>query len=953
MSAKTDSNAQYFDYKENIRDIGYIQDQGYLIVVNHIHNQWKVTTVSENIVQAKWVDTADPTSLLGKNINDLFDPLSAYAIISMIERSAHASLLNITSGISQARNFQLLRMRCKDESEELLCCSIVATADRETFILEIEGVEDIAYNMSIPNNRILQSGELVGRIRSCNSIASITSTFCDSVMEVIKGYDRGMVYRFGDDGSGEVIYEKVRDGRVVSSSYLHLRFPAEDIPQQARTMYLKNGIRFVYSVDGADSKLISDGSKVDLTMSSLRAVSKCHIQYLKNMRVISTLAIAIIIEGYLWGLYTFHSYTNPTKPNVEERIVLEMMGSISSMRIHACINEVNTNRKLELGKIMLSLPNMTNVHEFLQQYYLNILAIVDAHTIILFHDHENHSIFGDHSIIPTEEGYRKLCSLSKTNILLHLKSFSEGLNGDGAGVLFYHHQYVTIAFIRRSKVSDVRWGGQPDIPRDPKSAGRLQPRSSFLLYIEQGKKESRQWQTVDMELAQYAIDRITQYLHTELLTSFRLSLDQSNTECLEAIQSAKDNYEFFAHMSHELRTPFHGVISSLQILNSSGNSVGTQERKEIIESALECGKTMLRTLDDILTIAKSKNAADVVSAPFSIAKVVHGTKQIMKPIAEHKLIKFESRIGKLSVNKKILTEIEFKTLSLVGDEIRLGQLANNLTNNAIKFTPAEGSVRTTVHLLSSHGDVKQLWEMERSRYDHSHLVSGYDGRPSPTIPVNPSQVISNVTNLHPNHSDVFNVWFVFEVEDTGCGVKGDDLSAMFEAYKQLSSGVTKTFQGTGLGLHICKLHVDALNGEIGVASTDGKGTLFLFAIPMQLFDTSTKMDAISPLAMAIQSQPSVSSTVPSYPSVPYPQAMSPNPSTASLQAVELKEKIPSADGAIYVVVSDLVMSSFVSLMAPPSSCGVPRNWAAPQVNGVGTIIMYLDRHYHNVFVVGG
>lgn len=111
--------------------------------------------------------------------------------------SAHISFLNITSGISQARNFQLLRMRCKDESEELLCCSIVATADGETFILENEGVEDIAYNMSIPNNRILQSGELVGRIRSCTSIASVTATFCDSVMEVIRGYDRGMVYRWG------------------------------------------------------------------------------------------------------------------------------------------------------------------------------------------------------------------------------------------------------------------------------------------------------------------------------------------------------------------------------------------------------------------------------------------------------------------------------------------------------------------------------------------------------------------------------------------------------------------------------------------------------------------------------------------------------------------------------------------------------------------------------------
>jgi signal transduction histidine kinase len=63
---------------------------------------------------------------------------------------------------------------------------------------------------------------------------------------------------------------------------------------------------------------------------------------------------------------------------------------------------------------------------------------------------------------------------------------------------------------------------------------------------------------------------------------------------------------------------------------------------------------------------------------------------------------------------------------------------------------------------------------------------------------------------------------VLEVEDTGCGVSINDLKILFNAYQQVSTGVTKTFQGTGLGLHICKSNVEILNGIIVVGSTKDK-----------------------------------------------------------------------------------------------------------------------------------
>jgi len=850
------SGMEYFNYHEEINIIGRIQDIGHLMAIRRDNRQWSIIAFSDNIIKVDWINEKNASKLLTMTIAKLFDPATAYTIHSLIHRFQQPS--DISDGkmsASSGKNFQILRLGFKSSYEVLVCCSVLGTENPDILILEFEGVEYPLTDMSIPNNRILQSGELVGRIRSCNSIESVTSTFLDSVMEVLKGYDRGMIYRFGVDSSGDVIYEKIRAGSSVNSSYLNLRFPAEDIPPQARDIFVKTGVRFIYNVNGTDSKIISNYlDPIDLTMASLRGVSDCHLQYLRNMGIISSLSIAIVVEEKLWGLYILHSYTAPTKPNVEERIMIEMVGSITAMRIHSSIREIHSGRKLELGKVMLSLQTMKSVHEFLQINFKDLAHILWIHALVLFYDQETAFSFGDTTIIPTKEGYQKLCSISKMNTLLALHNFSEGLNGDGAGVLFYHHQYVTLAFIRKSKVCDIRWAGNPDVPNHPVVVERLQPRSSFLLYVEQGKLESLAWTSVDIELAQFAVDRITQHLHTDLLSSFRLSLDQSNSDCLEAIKSAKEHYEFFAHMSHELRTPFHGVMSSLQILSSGGKRLAEAEQMEIVESALVCGKTMLRILDDILTIAKSRNSVDVAKNPFLISKVVVGTKRMMSPIAEHKSITFESRLGKLIVENKQLTEIEFNSLVFVGDEIRIGQIVNNLTNNAIKFTSTNGSVTTTSHILSSIDDIWSLWDAEAQRFDHKFVTnhsrdSKSESNSSPSdsnASFKACEVISESSRkrARDNENTFVNdqkraktsgeVWFVFEIEDTGCGVDSEDLASMFEAYRQLSSGVSKTYQGTGLGLHICKLHIDSMHGILAVASSVGKGTLFLCAIPMNL-----------------------------------------------------------------------------------------------------------------------
>jgi len=185
-------------------------------------------------------------------------------------------------------------------------------------------------------------------LSKCWSIEEMAGLVCSRIMSETP-YDRGMVYRFdASDDSGEVIYETTRwdaSRCCREDSFLGLRFPASDIPRQARELFMKNTLRFVYDVQGNDyplypSKIRGDmigGGETekytDLSMCRLRGSSYIHLEYLRNMKVTSSLVIAIIVNKRLWGLYSFHGYRHPIRPSARSRFLCEM-ASVMTCEYH-------------------------------------------------------------------------------------------------------------------------------------------------------------------------------------------------------------------------------------------------------------------------------------------------------------------------------------------------------------------------------------------------------------------------------------------------------------------------------------------------------------------------------------------------------------------------------------------------------------------------------------------
>ena len=265
-------------------------------------------------------------------------------------------------------------------------CPLDASAHRVdgNLIVEFEAGEPGDEFVADPLAAVQIMVDGFGSAASLNALCQMATA---SVRRVAQ-YDRVMIYRFMADGSGWVIAES-RTPEL--APFLDLHYPAADIPQQARALYLKSWLRLITQVDYDPAPLTPTlnprtGKPLDMSYAILRDVSPIHREYLRNMGIDASMSISIIVAGKLWGLIACH-HNSPRLLPRHLRAVCELFGSMFSLQLEAREKSEQFEARLASRKILQELMlNLAGVEDYaygLTQQTPNLLDYIHGGDIAL------------------------------------------------------------------------------------------------------------------------------------------------------------------------------------------------------------------------------------------------------------------------------------------------------------------------------------------------------------------------------------------------------------------------------------------------------------------------------------------------------------------------------------------------------------------------------------------
>ncbi len=496
---------------EPIHLLGTVQPHGFLMCVELASG--RIVQVSRGI-QRHWYGLADHQALIGATLTDWVDGID--------ETRGH--------GIStvQAAYPSVVPWRARFERTGLPRAEALAAAAGWECLAHRSGGQVVLEWLPIPrdgNELYQQQGifdditKAIARLRRTDRLVPFFDE-CAATIQHFSGFDRVMIYRFLPDGCGEVVAE--RTAGSTAARFMGLRFPASDIPSQARALYPSNRLRVLADVEAPPDTLapptLPDGSLLDQSHCLLRGLSPVHLSYLHNMGVRATLTLSIVCNGRLWGLIACH-HDRPRVPphHVREgmRQLCELVGEVTNMRIEALLQLEAVRERL--------------MHDHLQNlFHQSLLAGHGIGAVLAMHLNDLLQAFdasGFGARIGTVDFLGRSCACSGTvrqaldevASRLDAGNFSpveqmwddllaspgHALAGlpDAAGLLLAQRRDAQTAFcflVRPEVVQKVRWGGAPDKTLAVQADGlvRLEPRRSFAEWQQTVQGRAEPWEPV-------------------------------------------------------------------------------------------------------------------------------------------------------------------------------------------------------------------------------------------------------------------------------------------------------------------------------------------------------------------------------------------------------------------------------------------------------------------------
>lgn len=735
--------------REPIHIPGAIQAHGVLIALD---DDWRIQQVSENCLQHFGHESS---VLLQRPLAELVGAeYFAYLSREIANLNVEANTIYLDSLEINNRYFEVMAHRFQGIT-----------------IIEFEHPTFEAFQNKQTNYGVLRT-----KLAEINNAPSVAE-FCQRAAEAVRsftGFDRVMIYRFLEDESGDVIAEAAREDL---SPFLGLRFPASDIPKQARALYLKQSLRFKVDVNDVSSPLApplnpQTNLPLDLSFAATRAMSPIHVEYLKNMNVAASMSISIVKDGKLWGLIACHHIT-PRYISHQARIFGEFLAHTISLQIEAKTAAENHEYVLHLKdfhhRVLAELDETQSIRETLIAGENNLFKSLDCGGAALVLRDEIFLI----GATPDEFDVQKLIEwlwnersdeeIFATRQLAKLLPKAAEYAATASGILavrLTRKMPEYIIWFRPEQRQTVKWAGNPEKPVTMGQFGaRLTPRESFEVWKTEVRGQSAPWKQFEIEFAEKLRRTVVEIILRRIdeLIELNKQLETSNTEL--------DSFAYVA--SHDLKEPLRGInnFSTFLLEDYAENLEG--EAIERLQTLVNLTERMETLLDSLLHYSRV-GRLDLLKGEIDLNEVL-----------QNSLLFLRNRISE--ANAEIILPRPLP--KVFADENRIGEVFSNLISNAIKYNDQPQKRVEIGYAENETRDVAGAPKIER----------------------------------------------VFYVRDNGIGIDARFHSDIFRIFKRLH-GRKEYSGGVGAGLTIVKRILERHGGRIWVESAPREGTTFYFTL---------------------------------------------------------------------------------------------------------------------------
>ena len=504
----------------------------------------------------------------------------------------------------------------------------------------------------------------IDRVRRQRTVDGLLETAVRQVRE-FTGFDRVMAYVFRSDDSGDVVAEARRDDLV---PYRGQRYPAGDIPPQARRLYVLNTLRMIADVSYHAVPLLGapDAPPLDMSHAVLRSVSPIHVEYLQNMGVGASMSVSIVVGGRLWGLIACH-HMAPKRVPYSVRMAADVLAQVIAATVQGLESRADADLVEHAAKVRTSLVESLLLEED------PLEALVQHGDGLLESTHAQALVVAQYGRVVCRgidqalgEAIVAALPAEAHDVLVHAcsKDWADDIQprlGKWAGMLalpFDPPSGGWCVLMRTEQIEHVAWGGKPDKIQAGRLGERLTPRGSFEAWHETVRGCAHPWEDGILTHARMMLGELARVSNSR----------RAQTEATRA--------QLLAMLGHDLRDPLNSINMAGMVLERTDNGTGTGAsagNKGMLGKRIQSSSNrMQRMIGQVLDMSRIDRgmALGVELQPVDLAALVE------------ELVE-EARLAYPTIAYVLNIDVHTAGQAFVlADGGRLGQVISNLLSNA-------------------------------------------------------------------------------------------------------------------------------------------------------------------------------------------------------------------------------------------------------------------------------